>query len=122
MISNTIPKLEQLLKENSKVLLLPSENSNSEALMKFLEKYVDFMKERKVLLLTDMQTSGWESDRICHVSTDEAESIITLYDTYEFSDRFLIWRTENIHYGNLLNYVKNGLLTEEECFRALLED
>lgn len=122
MIDNTIPKLEQLLKENSKVLLLPSEDSNSETLMKFLNKYVDFMKERKVLLLTDMQAGGWDSDRICHISTDEVESIVTLYDTYEFSDRFLIWRPENMHYGNLMHYVKNGLLTEEECFRALLED
>ncbi len=45
--------------------------------------------------------------------------LVSLYHTYEFSDRFrVIGRTHQ--FGGLFNYVDNGLLTEDEAFELIL--
>ena len=52
-------------------------------------------------------------------SEAEFAAIQKLYHTYEFSDH-IHFVALNDQYGSLFNYVKTGLLTEEEMIEALL--
>jgi len=53
------------------------------------------------------------------VSGQEMNIILEYYRMYEFTDRLKILG-ENKQFGGLVNYLKNGILTEEEVFEAIL--
>lgn len=117
----TIQRLERLLDENSKVLVFPFIKKNSEILLRIYDMLISMSKEHKALLLTDIQGRERASNRVCIISTQEMEYVLKIYRMYEFSDRFVLFWQEEPYCGSLINYVKNGLLTEEECLRAMLE-
>lgn len=120
MSDNTIKKLKQVLNKYGKVLLIPSGENSGELFRKLSEQYGKLLETHNILLLTDIPDREMQSDRIYRISAEEMERIRTLYDTYEFSDHFRVLQPMTKHYGNLMNYVKNGVLTEEECFQTLL--
>ncbi len=121
MCVKALQTLTKLLEENSKVLLVSAEDSDMDIASKLSCAYKSLVEKNNVLILTDMQHLKEHSDRIYIISTQEAEIFRKLYETYEFSDRFAVLSPADTNYGTLLNYVKSGLLTEEEWFRTLLE-
>lgn len=53
------------------------------------------------------------------LSQEEAQELTELYFTYEFTDNFIM-AMENPMYASVFNYVKNGVLTAEEAWQALI--
>ena len=47
------------------------------------------------------------------------EDVLKIYRMYDFSDRILVI-SDSDQFGNMFNYVKNGLLSKEEMVEALL--
>lgn len=76
---------------------------------------------KRVLILSGVDISDTENHSYYfrRIHRREQEIIEQIYSMYEFSDRFKII-SESQQYGSILNYVKSGLLTMEEVFRALL--
>lgn len=76
---------------------------------------------KRVLILSGVDISDTENHSYYfrRIYRREQEIIEQIYSMYEFSDRFKII-SESQQYGSILNYVKSGLLTMEEVFRALL--
>ncbi len=60
-----------------------------------------------------------DSDKIKKKSSEQICEILKLYRLYDFSDRLFVI-SENPQYGNLFNYVKNGVLSSEELVEAWL--
>ena len=86
------------------ILLVGSENSEVDDLVgRLLNSQV--LKEfgKKVLVLP----------------ADRCEDLAGLYYTYEFSDRIRAIGG-NCQYGSLMNFVAQGLLTEQEMFESIL--
>lgn len=50
---------------------------------------------------------------------DDLKNIEKYYYLYEYSDDITVI-TDNPQYPNMINYVKTGILTEEEMIQALL--
>lgn len=101
-------------------ILLLSGNKSEELLKTFFESDVLRERNRKILILStlnrlDTQNGTCEYHRI---SKEEQEILISLYNMYDFSDRFLLI-SDNPQYGSLLNYVKTGIMTMEEVFRVV---
>lgn len=120
MSGQIIKTLERLSEENRKVLLLPAAVRSAEISTKTLVKLGDMANKYEVLILTDMPDVSAYAERVCLVPAEEMAEIQKLYNTYEFSERFILFQPADRNYGNLFHYVKNGLLTEEECFQVLL--
>ena len=56
---------------------------------------------------------------IIPISQKELEELRELYQLYDFSDK-IIFISDSTQYGTLFNYVKTGILTEQEMVDALL--
>lgn len=98
-------KIENALKLYDLILLVESEESSSVGglLGKLLNAQAFRESEKKILVLP----------------SERYRDLVSLYHTYEFSDRFrMIGRSRQ--YGGLFNYVDNGLLTEAEAFALIL--
>ena len=98
-------KIENALKLYDLILLAESENSSSGGgLMGKLLNAQEFRKSDKKILIRPLEKyRDW----------------LSLYYTYEFSDRFRVIERSR-QYGGLFNYVDNGLLTEAEVFALIL--
>ncbi len=57
--------------------------------------------------------------KILVLPVDKYKELVSLYHTYEFSDRFKVIGRDH-QFGGLFNYVDNGLLTEDEAFELIL--
>ena len=69
--------------------------------------------------LLNSQAFRKSGKKILVLPAEKYMDLVSLYHTYEFSDRFkIIGRSSQ--YGGLFNYVDNGLLTEQEVFELVL--
>ncbi len=82
------------------------------------------MKEtsKKVLILS--ASDGFHPNDADHyeywkLTAEEQESVLELYEMYDFSDRFYVL-SNDLQHGVLLNYVKTGIMTQEDVFQVLL--
>lgn len=48
------------------------------------------------------------------------DELYNLYYLYEFTDDILFLTQNTPNYSNIFNFVKTGILTEEEAYEALL--
>lgn len=71
-----------------------------------------FLDSNPVLILKEGEHNNYFRE-------DEMADIKRLYFMYEFSDRIRLLE-ESIQYGGLSNYVKLGILTEDEAEKAAL--
>lgn len=91
--------------------------------MKDLKKQIE--KNDKVLLV-DERNSGNEDvilrgkSVVMNSTVCSDTSVIDLYRTYDFSDKIVLIE-EPACYGSLINYVKAGIMSEEEMMEALLK-
>lgn len=76
----------------------------------------------KSLLVLSMEERVNATDRITcrQIPEEEVKQLITLYFTYEFSDRFYLISGRNANYSSLYHLVDRGILTMAEVFEALL--
>ncbi|MCI8507153.1 MAG: hypothetical protein HFJ06_01125 [Lachnospiraceae bacterium] len=98
-------KLENDLRTYDLVLLVESEEVRSVGglMGKLLNSQAFRKSEKKILVLP----------------AEKYRDLLSLYYTYEFSDRFrVVGRSRQ--YGGIFNYVDNGLLTEAEAFELIL--
>ena len=114
--------LKYLLKQNNKIILIHSRKKNTEAIIRWISICERILELQNIIILTDLQEIRKLSDKIYLIATKEMKAIQKLYRAYEFSNRVVVVQQADIFYGNLMNYIRNGLLTEEECFRAFLEN
>lgn len=69
--------------------------------------------------LLNSQAFRKSDKKILVLPAEKYTDLVSLYHTYEFSDRFrMVGRSRQ--YGGLFNYVDNGLLTEAEAFELIL--
>lgn len=61
------------------------------------------------------------NDNCCIISEQETEQILEYYRMYEFSNRLKVLE-DNAQFGGLLNYYRNGILTQEEFWEAILSE
>lgn len=59
-------------------------------------------------------------EKMSDLTKKEAQQLVDLYLTYEFSDQFLLISRETTNYASLFHLVDTGILTMEEAFEALL--
>ena len=98
-------KIKNDLNTYDLILLVDSDDSLSDGglMGKLLNSQAYRRSEKKILVLP----------------AEKHMDLVSLYHTYEFSDRFrVIGRSSQ--YGGLFNYVDNGLLTEQEVFELIL--
>lgn len=60
-----------------------------------------------------------DGNRELHLSQDEMKDVLELYRLYDFSDKVYVI-SDYGDCGSLFNYVKTGILTEQEMVDALL--
>ncbi len=53
------------------------------------------------------------------ITREEEMRIEEIYRLYDFSDRFHFLTKDNRNFGNLFNFVNNGVLTEEQAYEAM---
>lgn len=73
---------------------------------------------KKIMILATSEYTPVNGN-FMRISSEEYGKIQEIYNLYECSDRLQII-SGNSQYGNLLNYVKTGLLSEEQVYEALL--
>ena len=69
--------------------------------------------------LLNSQAFRKSQKKILVLPSEKYKDLVSLYHTYEFSDRFKVIGRSRQH-GGLFNYVDNGLLTEQEAFELIL--
>lgn len=114
--SEVIIKLEQDLEIYDKIFVLDNEAEFASSFIGWLKEY-HCTKQIKIYLTGEAGDVG----ELPHymMTQDEMNSILEFHRMYEFSDRICVF-ARNESYGNILNYVATGILSEEEVFEALL--
>lgn len=116
MLNDMPEKLENYLETYDMILLVETENDNTckglsgeDLAGKLLNSQAFLRSEKKILILSEE-----------NYPEKEYKELIRLYYMYEFSDKVRIIGRTNQH-GNLMNYVDNGLVTEEEISDLILQ-
>lgn len=65
----------------------------------------------------DLKQAG-DNKYIQVISSDEMRDILRLYQMYEFTDKIIVI-SDNYQYPNMFNYIRQGILTEDELVDAL---
>lgn len=111
--SKIICELEEELKNNDKVIIYYLENEE------FLEKIVKKLenKQSNIRIWSVLRIKKINRN-IRIISYKEAEEILRLFYLYEFTNRLIMF-TESSGYPNIMNYVEQGIMTEEQVIDAL---
>lgn len=110
------------LKKFDSVLMIVDGDGDAEGLSQIFCKSKALEKtSKKVLILSaaDIALAGHDGCEYRRINDEDQSAILQLYAMYDFSNRFQVL-SDNSQYGGLLNYVKTGLMTIEEVFRAIL--
>lgn len=109
--------IEELLKEYNKIILVNDITSQEEKLWQHILHNSKMLYEKKVLFLIS-EDMPCNQDICMNISKQDADELKRLYLMYEFDDNFQLFSSGK-HYGSLLNYVKTGVLTMDECMEAM---
>lgn len=69
--------------------------------------------------LLNSQAFRRSEKKILVLPAEKYMDLVSLYYTYEFSDRFKVIARSS-QYGGLFNYIDNGILTKQEVFELIL--
>ncbi len=83
------------------------------------EKIVVCGKDNDSLVLLRKMPGLQNRIRVVELESGDMADFLRFYKMYEFSDRICVLE-ETKQYGSLLNYLKTGLLSQEEYSEALL--
>lgn len=101
-----ISEIEYMLKKYDLILIIEDYDINySKALAIRLKTYNTYKKDN--------------SKKVCIIISDEYKDMVSLFYTYEYSDKVkIVGRSRQ--YGGLFNLVDVGLISEEQAFETLL--
>ena len=82
---------------------------------------VEYIKRKKLdnWQVIGRKKIGADTNNYTEINDGQFKYIKEIFNTYEASDK-LIFLSNDVPYGTLINYVKTGLMTEEEMLEALL--
>ena len=100
-----ISDISQLLSEYDLILLVEDES--------------DELSDSLYRLITNAYAHSNSTKRICFISSSKCKDVLSLFYTYEFSDKIKIIG-KNRQHGGLYNLLTTGLLTEDEIITAML--
>ncbi len=108
-------ELERIFNRGNRVILY---NYDNQFILNMLSDSLDRLELSSVIIWHCIEKY---TDSKCTKKIDRKmmEDVIELYKTYDFSDKIIVL-DKSEQYGDLLNYVRNGVLTVEEMIDALL--
>lgn len=120
MLKRIIKQMETDLTVYDQILLVKNDTDEDMKLAEsFLAFAVSWQTNKKVLILSPVDFSECSGVLYRKISKEEENSILKMYNMYEFSNRISVI-SHNGHFGSLLNYFETGVLTLKEMFRAML--
>ena len=111
--TDIICKLEKEIKNGKRIIIINHQVDR---------EFRDLIKRIKSDLNLEVWccNNGAKIDNACKsLSRKEIDEIISVHRIYDFSDK-IIFISDSTQYGTLFNYVKTGILTEQEMVDALL--
>lgn len=114
-----IDELQDMLKTNDKIFLVKCADEEY-IFSKLRDSKVIKSEKQKVLILSTSNQKEFPGVYYRKISDDDSEFYYRLYHMYEFSDRFQVLSNE-LCFGNLFNFVNQGLLSFDEMLGALLK-
>lgn len=113
--TEAVCRLENLIGDGKKVFVYGHND------MGILHLIYEGLKKKKTSNVEILQCIGESSnyEYSTYVTRKEMDEILEIYHMYDFSDKVSVV-SEPDQYGNLFNYVKNGILTKQEMVDALL--
>lgn len=112
-----VSRLQHILDTYDIVLLVRTK----EEFYKCLESVREIGNRNLLLLLPEVFKDTFEKFGLAQqiLTANEFEEIESLYRMYEFSNRFRVISDDGM-YGDIFEFVNNGLLTYEEALEAIL--
>lgn len=113
--------IEQYLIMYDRVLIFDDMQEEIQAILTKLYQTLSIGETQKKILILSMQ-NGVSVGTVEHkqISPEEYQRILQFYNMYEFSNRVEVI-AKNAQYGSILNYVKTGLLTEDDLLQIILK-
>lgn len=112
-------ELERLIRNYKKIIFFPSEEAAEFAAC--IPEAI--LCDKDILILCAETTFGQrlarQGESVTILPAEEAERLVRLYTAYEFTDNFIMI-LENPCYASVFHFVKNGILTAEEAWQALV--
>ncbi len=121
-MNESLKNLEIYLNQYDQLFLLDLLKNSTDfesGLSEYLQNHGSDIKKR-ILILSD-HALKLNSDIVDQklIPAEDLNTYLTLWRTYEFSDRFTVI-TDDSHFGNMFNYVENGIVSMDDLFSALL--
>lgn len=119
--SNLVKSLETAIKSYDMVVLVVDGEGLTEGLTHRVTEYLDKKNTGKRILLISRHGKDHKCGQaeIRQISEEYEAALLSIYRMYDCSDHFSAL-VGDVHYGNILNYVENGILTWEEALDAVL--
>lgn len=113
--------IEQYLIMYDRVLIFDDMQEEIQAILTKLFQTLSIGETQKKILILSMQ-NGVSVGTVEHkqITPEEYQRILQFYNMYEFSNRVEVI-AKNAQYGSILNYVKTGLLTEDDLLQIILK-
>lgn len=112
-----ICKLEKAIVSGKRIILF---NCDNNTILNTILNKIEVDKIENVEIW--VKKEYYSKSKIVKVITDEEIfDLLKLYKMYEFSNRFYVV-SDSEQYGNVFNYIRNGIITEEEMADALFID
>lgn len=113
--SECIASIERIANENQHILLINNDDLEFvKVLNECIKNYQSSQFERCCVIIPILNTNIMNG-----ISDRDSKEFLRIYGLYDFSDKVSVI-SDAEQYGNLYNYVKNGILTREEMIEALL--
>jgi hypothetical protein len=122
MAGQIYKKLEEYLEKYQYIVVVDLTNADWKRLLeKALKKYNNECGRKNLFLVWEdgCGLSNPVYENVAILSDEEYREIREIYSTYECSDRIRVLAGQK-NYPSVFNYLKTGLLTEQECFDALM--
>ncbi len=112
-------RIESYLESYDKVILIDTGFADK-YMSGLCDSLVSAVTDKKYVLISNVEypkKPGWHT--YMTVPKRELETMMSLYRCYEASDKLVLLSEEN-NYGCIWNYVKNGIMSLDEAFAAVL--
>lgn len=111
-----LKRMENVLDNDKKRIILYC--LNDEKMLSLLIKEISDKRIDNIIVFQSV-TKSLDSLNTTFIDRKELESVLDFYNLYDFSNKISVIN-ESDQYGNMLNYVRSGVLSREEMVEALL--
>ena len=106
--------IDYTLNQGKQIFLLDFEDSLLKG--KFIERCKKMSSDLEIWVKSE---NNFEGDFVRSISGREFSTIKSIYDLYEFNDKFTLISKDN-NYASIFNYIEQGILDENELIEAIL--